>query len=400
MREPPPATTFSGPAFRRLIALVLAATLAALPAHGLVRLNEGHDQIFVAASVSAARDSNVFASSDSAGDFIYSTSLTAEYVRRAGWIGVNASVGVASSRFSTLKSQDFDNPSFSAEFTKQSGRTTGSVTLSAARQSRADAATNLRSTSWSYQAGLNVAYPVIERFKLAGQFSYASQYQVDRPNLVDVSTYTAAMNLFYVYNTERDLSTGYRYRTTTTSRSDATVDHNFSVGTTGRLIRGLNGSVNVGYQFRVPSNANNHEKSSGLSASAATQYALNRKMSLTGQVAKDYSTTSTDATVDTLVVDLGFKYAYSSKISFIAGAGIGDSRFLGNNSRVLFDVGPPAIYGPQRHDTFIHYDAMLAYTRSERFKIGVSYSWFKNSSTLAFADFIRSSWNLHFDTRL
>lgn len=400
MRENAPAKPLAGPALRSRIALVLAAVVATNPAPALVRFNDGHDQVFVAASVSAAHDSNVFASNGSAGDFIYSSSLGAEYIRRAGWIGVNASVSVSSSRFATLKGQDFSNPSFSAEFTKQSGRTTGSLTMSAARQTRADAATNLRSTSWSYQAGLNFAYPVIERFKVAGQFGYSGQRQVDHPGLVDLATYSAGANLFYVFSTERDLSAGYRYRNTATSRSDSIVDHNFSVGTSGRLIRGLNGSVNVGYQFRVPSNSTNHEKASGLSASAATQYALNRKMSLTGQLSKDYSTTSSDATVDTWAADLGLKYAYSSKISFVGGAGIGNSRFLGASGRQLLDLGPPVVFGPPRQDGFLHFDAMLAYTRSERFKLALSYGWFRNSSTLAFADFIRSSWNLHFDTRL
>lgn len=400
MREHPPTSAFVGQEFRAFLAVMLTAVIAATPAHGLVRFNDGHDQILVAASVSVARDSNIFASADNKGDFIYSTDLTAEYSRRAGWIGVNANVGVASSRFATVKGQDFSNPTFSAELTKQSGRTTGSLTMSAARQSRADAAANLRSTSWNYQAGLNFSYPVIERFKLAGQFGYAAQKQVDNENLVNLSTYTAGLNLFYVYNTERDLSAGYRYRYTETSRSDSTVDHNFSLGTSGRLIRGLNGSVNVGYQFRVPHSLINHERSSGLSASAATQYALNRKMSLTGQLTKDYTTTTTDSTVDTTAADLGFKYAHSSKISLVLGAGVGDSRFLGPNGRMLLAFGPPAVYGPQRHDTFLHYDAMLAYTRSERFKVALSYGWFRNWSTLAFSDFVRSNWNLHFDTRL
>ena len=402
MREHQQASKVFRHEIRALLALVLAALVAATPAHGLVRLrfNDSHDQIYISAGIGVSRDSNVFASSDSKGDFIYSTDLRAEYTRRAGWIGVNASVGVSGSRFATIKGQDFSNPTFSAELTKQSGRTTGTLTMSAARQSRADAAANLRSTSWSYQAGLNFAYPVIERFKLAGQLGYSAQNQVDNANLVNLSGYTAGLNLFYVYNTERDLSAGYRYRYTQTSRSDSTTDHNFSAGMTGKIIRGLNGSVNVGYQFRVPNSATNHQTSSGLSASAATQYALNRKMSLTGQLSKDFSTTSTDTSVDTGAADLGFKYAYSSKWSLLTGVGVGDSRFLGPNGRIVIALGPPPIYGPQRHDTFLHYDASLSYARSERFKVSISYGWFRNWSTLAFADFVRASWNLHFDSRL
>ena len=43
------------------------------------------------------------------------------------------------------------------EFTKQTGRTTGSLSLSASRESRADAAVNLRSTSWNIPVGLTSA---------------------------------------------------------------------------------------------------------------------------------------------------------------------------------------------------------------------------------------------------
>lgn len=402
MREHQQATRIFCHEIRALLALVLAALVAATPAHGLVRLrfNDGHDQVNVSVGVGMSRDSNVFASKDSEGDFIYSTDVMAEYTRRAGWIGVNASVGVSASQFGTLKGQNFSNPTFSAELTKQSGRTTGSLTMSATRQSRADAATNLRSTSWSYQAGLNFAYPVIERFKVAGQLGYTGQKQVDNLSLVNIGTYTAGMNLFYVYNTERDLSAGYRYRYTQTSRSDSTTDHDFSGGMSGRIIRGLNGSVRVGYQFRVPHSATNKETFHGVSASAATQYALNRKMSLTGQVSKDFSTTSTDSSVDTGAADLGFKYAYSSKWSLLTGVGVGDSRFLGDSGRPLLALGPPPEYGPQRHDTFMHADATLSYARSERFKISFAYSWFKNWSTVTIADFVRASWNLRFDSRL
>ena len=84
--------------FHAALAFVLATSLAVTPAHALVTLNDGHDKIFVSGSVSVSRDSNVFANSDNKGDFVYSTSLSAEYTRRAGWIGVNANASVSSSR--------------------------------------------------------------------------------------------------------------------------------------------------------------------------------------------------------------------------------------------------------------------------------------------------------------
>ncbi len=386
---------------RAVLALLLAVVIGCSPAHALVTLNfnDGHDHIHVTGTFNVASDSNVFANNTGKGDFIYSSGLTADYVRRAGWIGVNASASVAGSHFASIKGEDFSNPSFNMEFTKQSGRTTGTITLSAARESRADSAVNMRTVSWNYNAALNFAYPIIERFKASGSFGYAAHKYVDSTNLVNLSTYTAGVNLFYVYNTERDLSAGYRYRYTQTSVNDSTTDHNFSVGTSGRLIRGLNGSVNFGYQFRVPSRAG-QPAFQGVSATGATTYALNRKMSLSGQISKDFSTTATDSSVDTVSANLDGKYAYSSKWSVTSGVGWGRSRFLGQAGRVILAVGPPLVLGANRQDDFFHADASLNYARSERVKLSFTYSWFKNWSTTSYADFVRSSWNLNLNSRL
>jgi len=94
-------------------------------------------------------DSNLFANAAGAGDTSYSLSFGADYVRRAGWIGLNASVGVNATRYGKFTREDFENPTFTAAFSKQSGRTTGSLTLSAARESRADVAANLATKSCS-----------------------------------------------------------------------------------------------------------------------------------------------------------------------------------------------------------------------------------------------------------
>ena len=387
--------------FRAALALLLAVLLGCTPAHALVTLNfnDGHDHVYLTGTFNVTSDSNVFANNTGKGDFIYSSGLTAEYVRRAGWIGVNASASVAGSHFATIKGEDFSNPSFNLELTKQSGRTTGSFTLSAARESRADSAVNLRTVSWNYNSALNFAYPIIERFKMSGQVGYSAHRYVDSTSLVNLSTYTAAVNLFYVYNTERDLNAGYRYRYTETSTNDSTTDHNFSVGMSGRLIRGLKGAVNLGYQFRVPSHPG-LPVFQGVSASGSTTYAINRKMSLSGQVSKDFTTTATDSSVDTVAANLDGQYAYSAKWGLTSGVGWGRSRFLGQTGRVILQVGPPVVLGANRQDDFFHWDVALNYARSERIKLSFSYSWFKNWSTTSYADFVRSSWNINLNSRL
>ena len=387
---------------RVIVALLAAAVIACPPARALVTLNESHDHIYVTGTFGVSRDSNIFANHDNQGDFVYTSSLVADYTRRAGWIGVNASVAVSASRYGKVTSEDALNPTYSMELTKQTGRTTGSLTLSASRQSRADAAANLRTTSWNYNTGLNFAYPIVNRLKLSGTFAYSGQKYIGATSLASLATYSTSANLFYMMSGERDLVTGYRYRYSQTSLSTASTDQALTVGLNGRIIRGINGAVNVGYQVRTPQGNSGGPKEPtfhALTASAATSYSISRKLSLNGQLSKDFSTTATDSSVDATSASLGAEYAYNSHWNFTAGAGVSDSRFLGESGRVILAVGPPALLGPNRHDDSVNWSASLGYSRNEHLKVSFGYTWYENWSTVAFADFIRTNWNLNLSSR-
>ncbi len=400
---------------RAAIALLLATSLACAPARALVTLNDGHDKIYVTGSVSVSRDSNVFANSDNKGDFVYSTGLSAEYTRRAGWIGVNASASVSSSRFGSLEGQDFDNPALGLEFTKQSGRTTGSLTFSATRESRADATVNLRSTSWIIPVGLSFKYPIVGTYTLAGSFGYTSRDYVEEEVFASLKSYSASLDLFHMLSTERDMIAGYRYRFSETSRNTSSVDNGISLGVNGRIIRGVSGSVRGGYQVRTSRGGPGGDVQFGSwTASGSSTYAINKKINLNGSIAKDFSTTATDASVDTTTVSLDTNYAYNSHLSLTGGITYGDTMFLGEGGRIVLDNGSPAIRDPdgaiivaavppllgvQRHDNYFNWSATLGYSLNEHFKASLTYSWFKNWSTLEFADFVRSSWTLTMSSR-
>ncbi|MBI5768209.1 MAG: hypothetical protein HZA93_10465 [Verrucomicrobia bacterium] len=341
-----------------------------------------------------SRDSNIYASADNAGDMVYSTSLSVTYQRRAGWIGVNAGVSVGASRFGKHTSENFSNPSYSLELNKKSGRTTGALSLGAARESRADSAVNLRNTSWNYNASLNVKYPMHARSTLTGGLGYASHKYVDTAAFANLSTYSGNLNFIYLLPAERDLVTGYRYRYSETSRDTTYTDHSGNVGLSGKLIYGLNGSINAGYQLRVPHGITAAKEGTfhSWTGSGSVTYPINRKLSLSGSLAKDFSTTATDASVDSLNADLSLQYAYDRKWSASANVGWGDSRFLGESGRIILAVSPEKVLGPHRHDNFLTWGATLNYARSERLKMMLGYSWFQSWSTSAFADFRRTNW--------
>jgi hypothetical protein len=390
---------------RAFLAVLLATSLACSPAHALVTFNDGHDKIHVSAGISVSHDSNVFANSDDRGDYVYSTSLSAQYTRRAGWIGVNATAGLSTSQFATIEGQDFNNPNFGLEFTKQSGRTTGSLTLSAARESRADAAVNLRSTSWNIPVGLNFKYPIVGTYTLVGGLGYSSRRYLDETVFASLATYHAAVDLMHILTTERDVMAGYRYRFSETSRHSSSTDHSASLGLSGRLIRGINGNLRVGYQTRISDGLRDaagrrmgRTSYDSWTASGSATYALGKKIHFIGSLAKDFSTTATDASVDTTSVNLDGQYAYSSHLSFGGSVSFGDSQYLGENGRVVINAGPPPLLGPQRHDNYLNWTGSLNYSLNDHLRAAFSYSWFQNWSTASFGDFVRSAWTLTVST--
>lgn len=385
---------------RDYVAMFLAALLACPPSHALISLNDGRDRIFVTGSVSVSRDSNVFANSDNRGDYVYSTSLSAEYTRRAGWIGVNANVGVSSSRFAEIPGQNFDNPSIGLEFTKQTGRTTGSLTLSAARESRADASVNVRSTSWNIPVGLSFKYPIAGAYTLSGSLGYSSRRYLDEEVFTSLATYSTSVDLLKILSTERELVTGYRYRYSESTRNTASIDHSVSLGLSGKLLRGLRGGLRAGFQTRGTTGRSSDEsRFSSWFASGSTSYSLSRKLMANFSIAKDYSTTAIDSMVDNTNGSIGISYALNSRINLSLNGDLGDSRYLGKSGRVVLSPGPPPILGRNRHDNFLSWSASTGYSFSEHLKVGISYNWFQNWSTLPYADFVRSSWSANASSR-
>jgi len=383
----PPSVTL-----RCFVIVLIGVALLMRQAKALVSLNDGTDRIFVTGTVGVSRDSNIFASRGGAGDFVYSGGLSVEYLRKAGWIQVNAGVGVEISRFDKFNDEDFQNPRFNAEFSKQTGRTTGAINLTAAKQSRAEPALNTPNTSWNYNAGLNAKYPVIERYTLAAGMGYGLVKYLDNPAFVDLTTYSANLNLFYILSNERDLFGGYRFRYSETSRLTSDVDHAFNLGLSGRIIPRVNGSVSVGYQVRKPSDDLIRKSYGSTTAAATVSYAFNKKANLNGQLSKDFSTTALDTTLDSATASLIFQYAYNAKLNFSANVGYGRNEFLGQRG-LLFgtDIG--------REDTSFDWGARIAYTYSQHLALNLGYSRMRNWSNSIIGDYTRSIWSVGASSR-
>ena len=370
----------------RLLAIAVCALSWGAPhAHALMRWNEGKDQVFVTGNVTVGLDSNIYTAANSPSDTVITAKTGLEYRRQAGLIGVNANLGLTRGWYSENTSENYSNPDARIELTKDTGRTTGTVSFHAMRSSRADPAANVRTDSWNYGTELNARYPVSERHHVTGSFGWNRRDYIDNTALVDLTTSVLSADWFYVYTPERDLFGGYRLRISETSSLTTFADHSFSFGISGRILPKLNGTARAGYQVRNGLKGSS-ETFHGYNALASVTWNVTRKMNLRLTGSKDFSTTSTNITTDTTSLSLDGQYARTAKLSFGAGASTGLNKFLGT-------------LGGGREDVFFSYYGMIRYTFSERLRVGVNYTYYQNWSTLDFADFERESLTFDASTR-
>lgn len=372
---------------RTLTALLTALTLTwfGQPVNALLRFNESRDQIFVNVGASMVYDSNIFNFDGSEGDTIYTGSLSIDYERRAGLIGVTATVGFDIGRFDEFSSENYQNPNYRFELAKNSGRTTGSLTGSIHRESRADPDANLRTTSWHYDTALNLKYPVIERYSFSAAFGYGLRDYDDNTILVDLASYLFGADLFYVFTTERDLLAGYRLRVSETSADTSYYDHHITAGMSGKIFYKLNGTVRVGYQLREgrgPGTTDDHN----LTVSASTTWDFSRKANLQGELSRDYRVTSTNGSVDSLTGSLNARYVFNVRLTSFAGIDGGENRFMGDAAG-------------NRVDKFLSTSVGLGFMITPSIRGDVAYTTFRNWSTLSVANFTRESYSLNLKAR-
>lgn len=358
------------------------------PARALVRMNEGRDQIFVTLTAGVSYDSNIDTAGGGRGDFTSSAGLALDYQRRAGMIGVNGRLAWNFTRFADFSNENFTSPSASLEFTKSSGRTTGSLTLSGSRDNRPDPDSLSRNEVLNYNVGLGIRYPVIERYTLSFNLDYGrTDYVNNAPGIVDLNTYAFGTDLFYTWTSERDLIFGYRVRFSETSATSESVDHAFNAGITGRILPKLNGTLRGGYQVRQARNFfGANDTFHGINASLSATWTVNNRTSVTCTLGRDYSITSTNLNTENTTLSLSGQYSVNARLSFNANAGLGQNRYLGTA-------------GAGRRDDYYNLGTGFNFVLHPRLVIDGSFTYFNNSSTANPATFERNTVSLSATSR-
>lgn len=361
--------------------LILGLLFPPQAAWALLNIDGTRNQVFFFGSAGIAYDSNVYAQSGGADDFIYSSSIGMEIKRRAGIISVNATATVGFEKFNQISELDSWNPNFHVELNKTTGRTTGALTVNAYRTSRADSAVNLRTETWNFPIGLNLKYPINDNFYLSTQTSYLRRSYADNATLLSYTDYALGLDLFYVWTTKTDFITGYRIRVGETSIGTST-DQSFTVGLTNQILPKINGTVRLGYQNRRVDTSN--DTFDQITAAIALTWNLSRKMTVSGQVSRDFSTTAVGGTVDTLSTNLRTSYVFNRHLSADTSVGYGKNRFLGSFPR---------------QDEFFSWDVGARYSLNEHFQVGATYTYMINWSSLSFSDFERSGYSVNVSSR-
>lgn len=363
-----------------LVSLLLGLTAPLPRAFGLIRLDEGRNQIFVTGSFTTGFSSNIGASAGGASDNYYSADIGAQYQRHAGLIVMDASVGLSGTSYAKNSDENFRDPSLRMELKKGTGRTTGSLKLSAARESRADTAANLRNESWAYETTLDAKYPMLNgRYGFIGTVGTSLRDFADNNDLADQKSISSSLDFYYTLD-ERSLLGGYRFRQESTSFDTGSRDHSITAGVSGPLLFRLNGNFRVGYQIRTPYGlTTGRQNYTGWTANGSSTWEVTERLDFAGQLSRDFSTTSTNVSVDTLGGTIRAQYRFNTQTAFTTSTGITRTRFLGTVAGNRLDTA--WTWDVTAHRSFF----------SQHIQLSVSYNFFRNWSSASFSSFDRKN---------
>jgi len=366
-----------------LIGLVTAAT----PGYSLVTFSDGQNAIFVNVSTGMTWDSNINSSAGNTSDYIWNANVGVNFSRRAGMISIDATATANTSRFNGHSEENFTNPDFSLNLSKHSGRTTGTLALSGARQNRADSAANIRNQSWYYSAQGNLKYPVISRYSLTFGGGFNERSFSNAPGYIVNSRETNwSGGIDYAYTDQTSLNASYRGRYGETSAHDSYYDHAVLFGVSGKLISKLTGNFSMGYQKR-----DNTKKSQGshssLTMSGSTNWRINPRLNVAFNISKDFTVASTNVHTDTLNAGMSTGYSIGPRLTLSGGVNGGESRFLG-------------AAGGGRKDQFFGANIGASYAAyGDYLRLHLGYSYMRNWSNTSISDYDRSSVSLSASSR-
>jgi hypothetical protein len=353
---------------------LLAAFLASPQAFGLLTLEDGKAQVGVIGRAYFNWDSNLFNNANEQDDTYTVVIAGVTYDRNAGIIGVQGSAIWSFDFFNKFDDENSANPTLKLVFIKAQGKTTGTLGFNYRRISQADDAANQRTRLGEFETTLRVQYPLNERFSLTSTTEVTDRGYKDNA-FFDNSTFAQSLDAFMAYTSKLDLLAGYRYRFTDAEGQPDSADHAFTIGVNGKLLPKVDGSLRVGYQLRDIRMAS-ADTLDGVTASATLVWAPRNRVLVTTQISKDFATTSTALSSDSLTWFNSVQFTTGSKISFTAGIGYARSKYYDIDVHV-------------RTDDYFYWRVGASYPITTNITAEATFTHSENWSTLSFADYTK-----------
>jgi Putative beta-barrel porin 2 len=167
----------------------------------------------------------------------------------------------------------------------------------------------------------------------------------DRQLFTNSTAYNTNLYLYYILTEQRDLFIDYGNRYTSLSNGEYDIDNSIRGGVSGRVFGPFNGSLQVGASRRTPYNGPDKNPFNTFSGSGSLTWNVNRKVTLSSDLARDFSTTATAVSLESSTAGFTLQDSFSNKAVGTIAATVGQNRFLG----VEGEVAP---HNAQRVDDF------------------------------------------------
>jgi len=326
---------------------------------------------------------------DGVSSITHTTAVSADYTRNAGLISVAANVSASAGWFDDVPGQEFSDPKFSLSFRKRYGRTTGSLGLTAGRESQPDPDAGQRTRSWATSTNLNLRYPVNDRYYFTNTFGANTRVYDNSNAFSNLWTYTDSIAINYVYTSKLDLNGGYTVTLSETSRNTTAWDQSVTVGASGGILPKLSGSIRAGLQRRdSESTVGGDETFHSFTSGTTLRWLFSRKLTFNADLNQDFSTTSTDISVNRATAGLSATFSFSSKYIVNTGVSYTRSNYLGKPGEI---PGPDGSTGINRKDYMFQFNVSIGAAITTHIRTSLAYSYTLNTSNLSSAAFARES---------
>jgi uncharacterized protein (PEP-CTERM system associated) len=180
---------------------------------------------------------------------------------------------------------------------------------------------------------------------------------------------------------------GYRIRLGEAQGGSHTQDHALTLGATGGILPKLSGSFRVGYQWRNES-GDTGGRYGALTTSLSLSWPMTKRVTITSQASKDFTTAATDVSVDTTAFNLSASLKPTSRLKFTLNTGVGYavSNFLGAR-------------GDGREDRVLSFNAGITFALTSMLSSSISYAYTDNHSNIAFSNFARHTATFNLSAR-